>query len=201
MGIPAHVAGFKPFGYHTEVAGTVIQSNIPGVNGQRIGLSELLYTAAATAHTLSLMYPGSSAGCKNSAASAAAAAQKVINVVDNPLDPAGNAAAAGDWVAYQDADGVWNFDTVAGVVAKAVTMTSNIVTAGIAAGGLVRFFGVAGDLNCFQLAATANATTEYGNGRLILVHPDRGEPMIMQSDNGTNAGFLLNALFLYLDNK
>ncbi len=201
MSIPAHVAGFQPFGYHTENAGTVIQENIGGVNGQRIALSEILYTAAATAHTLSLMYPGSSTGCKNTASVAAAAAQKDITVTNNPLDPAGNAAAAGDWVAYQDATGVWNFDTVANVVGKVVTMSNNIVAAGIAAGGLVRFFGVAADLNCAQLACGANATTEYGNGRLVWVHLDKSEPLILQSNNATNAGFLLNALFLYLDNK
>jgi len=201
MGIPAHVAGFQSNGYKTQNAATVIQFNLPGVNGQRLGLSELLYLAAATAHTATLMVPGSSAGCKNSASAAAAAGQKVINVVSDPLDPSGNAAAAADWVAYQDASGTWNFDTVNGVVGKAVTMTNNIVAAGIAAGGLVRFFGVAGDLNGAQLSLPASSTTEYGNGRLVWVHPDRSEPAILQINNITNAGFHLNSLFLYLDNK
>lgn len=198
MSVPAYVTGFKTFGYHTESAGTVIQSNIPGQSGRRIGLIELLYTAAATAHTASLMYAPDLAGCRTTASAAAASGQAVLNVTDAPTDPAGNAVASGDHIAYQLSDGTWEFNTVASLAVKAITLTNNIGTPGVAIGGLVRIFGVVADGAIINFAMAAAATTEYGAGKLVAAMPIVGDPAILQVNNVTNAGFLLNALFVYM---
>mgnify|MGYP006304702049 CR=1 FL=1 len=55
MSVPAYVTGFKTIGKHTELADTIIQEDIAGQEGRRIGLIELLYLASTTAHVASLM--------------------------------------------------------------------------------------------------------------------------------------------------
>lgn len=198
MGNLAFIRDTKSFGYHTETAGTVIQENVPGKDGLRIGLEYLGYTAAATAHTLAVLYPGSLAGCRTTADGAAAASQKDILCADAPTDPAGNAAASGDHIAYQVSDGTWEFNTVASISTKTITLTNNIATA-LLDGAKVRIFGVVGDGQNFRFAAGAAGTSTFSNNQTIVKVDStfEGDPVILQSDNATNAGFLLSAMFSY----
>lgn len=210
MSIPANVQKLLPFGYKTENAATIIQLNVPGLTGFRAALLNLVYTAAATAHTISLLFPATTAygkapaaatlaGSKNTAASAAAAGQAVINVTSAPKDPAGNATASGDIIAYECTDGTWEFNTVSSLDTLAITCGTNLAKA-VAAGAKVRILGIAADGYVMQLAAGANATKEFHNyGNILLAHPDVGEPCVIQSNNATNAGFILNALVAYIN--
>ncbi len=207
----AYNYGFEVCDYHTEIAGTVIDETIQAKNNCRLALLYLAYLCAATAHTISLMYAKDNASyagsSRNTTSAAALSGQAVINVTTTPRDPAGNAAAASDIVAYQLTDGTWEFNTIASVATKAITHNANItgVDAGaggtaIAAGAKYLIFGVVGDGACLKLKATASVQKEFLNyGLPVLVHPYVGEPFYVTIDNGTNAGFLMNALFGHLD--
>lgn len=191
----AYIYSFLTKGYKTAIAGTTIDYPIPAVDGQRLALIEADITCSTTVHTLSVMYPGSSSGCRNTCNGGAAAGQAVVNVTNNPLDSLGNAAAASDIVAYQLTDGTWEFNTVASVVAKAVTMSNNLVGA-IAAGGRVVFFGVVGDGSCYKFKGTASAQKQIQNyGSIVAISPYSGDPMYVTDDNVTAAGSIDNLLF------
>lgn len=208
MGIPAHVYGFRSFDYHTESAGTAIVEYIDPIDGARLVLMNLAYTAAATAHTASLMHAGGAGGTgsRNLTSALALSGQKVINVVNTPLDPAGNAAAANDVIAFQLTDGTWEWDTIASVATKAITCTNNItgVDAGgggtaIAEGAKVMILGVVSDGVSEKISLPASTLTEYGKGQLTIAHPYVGEPWMLSINNETNAGFLWNALFAHIN--
>lgn len=211
MGLGAFIAGFEVCDYHTETAGTVIDEAIQAKDDQRLALAALSYLCGATAHTLSFMYAKDAAAyagsSRNTTSALALSGQAVINVTTTPRDPAGNAVAANDIIAYQLTDGTWEFNTVASVATKAITMNSNItgVDAGaggtaIAAGAKVMIFGVVGDGACLKLKATASVQKDWiGYGTPVLVHPYVGEPFYVTIDNGTNDGFLMNALFAHIN--
>jgi hypothetical protein len=208
MSIPAHVYGFRSFDYHTEAANTAIVEYIDPIDGARLVVMNLSYTAAATAHTASLMHAGGvgGTGSRNVASALALSGQKVINVVNTPLDPAGNGAAASDVIAFQLIDGTWEWDTVASVAVKAITCSNNItgVDAGaggtaIAAGAKVMILGVVADAVAEQISLPAATLVEYGKGELTIAHPYVGEPWMLSITNATNAGFLWNALFAHIN--
>jgi len=197
MSVPAYVHAFKTFGYHTETAGTTIDEEVPGRDGERLALISAYVTAAATAHTMYLMY-AEGTGSRNTTSAVAAAAQKVVNVTDTPKSPAGDAAAASDIVAYKLAGGTWEFNTIASVATKAITLTNNVGTGGIASGAQFLILGIAGDGANFPLAIPASAQAEFGPGELVVVHPYASEPFYVQDSNGTNAGSIDNLVFAYL---
>jgi len=205
MFIGAYASGFVVKDYHTETAGTTIDEEIPGRNGQRLALVAVDYLAAATAHTLSVLHPGTSAGSRNTTSAAALSGQKVIACTTAPTDPAGNATAANDIIAFQLTDGNWEFDTVASLAGSNITCTNNItgVDAGaggtaIASGGRIVIFGVVGDGYCFNVHCTASVVTRYVN-TLIAVAPFKGDPLYVTVTNATNAGFLNNLVFAYIN--
>lgn len=193
----AFIEGFFVCDYHTETAGTVIDEQIPGMNGKRLTVIDFEYLAAATAHIASFLFPGASAGCRTYTTALAASGQKVINVNDTPLDPAGNAAAASDIVAYQCTDGSWEFNTIASVATKAITHGTNLAK-NVAAGGLYRIFGVVGDGCCQKLYCTASVVTSK-HGYFSVIHPYTGDPMYLTITNATNAGFLYGANCAYIN--
>lgn len=210
MGIPAHVYGFVTKDYHTETAATPIAETIDAVDGERLVLMGLQYLCGSTAHTISLMhaadaaaYPGSA---RNTASALALSGQAVINVTNTPRDPAGNAAAANDIIAFQLTDGTWEWDTIASVATKAITCTNNIVGVDVGAGGTaiaagakVLILGIAADGACQVLTTPASVVTTYGPGELVLQHPYFGEPWYLYDGNATAAGFLYHAQFAYIN--
>jgi hypothetical protein len=196
MSVPAYVTAFKTFGYHAELADTTIDEEVPGRDGERLALIEALVTAGGTAHTLYIMY-AEGTGSRNTASAIAAADQKDLVCTDAPKDPAGNAAAASDIIAYETAAG-WEFNTIASLDTKTITLTNNIASA-VPAGAKVMVFGVAADGANFQLAVGASAQSEFGKGSLCVVHPYSGEPFYVQDNNATAAGSIDNLVFAYLN--
>ena len=193
--INAWVSGFAtPVDYHTEAAGTAITENIQARDGKRLALIGYAVTAAATAHTLSIMYAG---GTRTTTSAAAATGQKVINVTDAPKDPAGNAIAANDIVAYQVTGGTWEFNTVASLATLAVTHGTNVAVA-VLSGAAYRIFGVVGDgaLYAFNIAASAQ-TSAYGS--IYAIAPHKGDPLYVSDNNATNAGSIDHMLFAYIN--
>jgi hypothetical protein len=198
MGIGAYISGFEFVDYHTELAGTAITENIQAQDAKRLALVSAIFTCAGTAHNLRFMFARGT-GSRNTTSAGAAAGQAVINTVDNPLDPAGNAAANNDVIAYQCTDGTWEFNLVQGIVAKAVTCQANLVKA-VAAGAKVMIFGVVADASYLTLHGLANTQNFFqSRGAPVLAHPFIGEPFYLYDLNDAAAGSLDNIVFAHID--
>lgn len=184
-------------GKKTEAAATRIRALVPGDRHGFTYLTFLRYTAAATAHTLTMMR-----GHSFSRTTTAIASGVTVVVEDALTDAAGNALAAADVVAIQLADDSWHLGVVdtggwnAGT--KTITLTAGTTltgTVGVAAGGRVISYGVAGDSGHanYTLTAGASATTNYpavANSGPLAKSAQRNEPIIVDSDNATAAGTL-----------
>lgn len=186
MGVNFFPYGIKTYGYHTESSGTTIDEEIPGGSG-RTAILQLGYTGGGTAHTLVVMY-AEGAGSRNHADGDQASGQKDLVCEVDPKDPAGNAAASGDIVAYELKNGTWEFNTVDSVSSATITLNNNISAPGIADGAKVNVIGASGDGAEFQLLAEASAQKIWGGDYPVLACPYPGEPMYLQSPNGTDAG-------------
>jgi hypothetical protein len=194
----AFIEGFKTVDYHTETAATAISEQIQGMNGQRLALLFYSIATLTTAHTLRLLETGSLAGARNSTTAAAAAAQKVINVTTTPTDPAGNAAAASDIVAYQCSDGSWEFNTIASVATLAITHSTNLAKA-VLIGAPYLIFGVAGDNYGQTFTLTASVTNVSPAVPLVAVNPYVGDPWYVYIANATAASVIQSMLFAYIN--
>lgn len=197
MSVPAYVYDFFTCDYHTETAGTAITEQIPGKDGKRLALIDGRVTAAGTAHTLSLMY-AEGTGSRNTNSALAAAGQAHIITTDAPKDPAGNAAANNDVIAYQCSDGTWEFNLVSSISGNDITLQANLVKA-CPAGAKVNIFGVVGDNKSFKFAIAASVQNKYGEGRICAVHPYFGEPWYVHDGNATAAGSIDQLVFAYIN--
>lgn len=224
MGVTTGLGSAHAYGKLTQSAGTAIVRLIEGRAGTIARLRYLSYTAGATAHTLTVMRPLN----KTCFTVLAAAGQAVVNIQANPgsyaalaqngvtIRTADNLLAGSDYVAYQCADKTWVVDTVSSISSLAVTLTTNLPTGGVLAGGVLWFFGAITDTNPGealahpQLALGASATTTFGSvtdnyagflGSLPPYSPlgmtGLGEPMLLHSGNATNAGTLDSVSVLY----
>lgn len=198
MGNLAYIHSLKTFGQHTEAANTIIQENIQGKEGITACMLRTAITTGATAHTASFMY-AEGTGTRSVTTAAAAAAQKDMSVSVAPKDPAGNAAAANDVIAYVVTGGAWEFNTVASIAASVITLTTNIAVA-VLEGAKVRIFGIIADGAVMTLTCTAaGAPNEWGDGDPMIVCPYVGDPMVMQIDNATNASTLEHMLCAWIN--
>ena len=205
MSINAFIFSYLAKDYHTETLGTAIDEEIPGQNGKRLALVGFDYLCGSTAHTLKVLHCGSVAGSRNTMSALAVSGQAVLNVTTNPTDPAGAATASGDIIAFQLTDGTWEFDTVSSLATKAITMTNNITgldsgggATAIAAGAAVRIFGVIGDGFNFTFGLAASVVTHFDD-TILCQAPFVGDPLYVYDGNETNAGFINNLLFAYIN--
>jgi hypothetical protein len=183
-------------GRKTETAATRIRVLCPGDPHGYTYLTFLRYTAAATAHALTAMR-----GQTHAKATVAADAAAVAITVDTAmLDGAGNALAANDLVAIELDNGDWHLGIVDtsgwNGTTKVITLTSGTaIPAGrsVLVGAAVVSYGVAGDANHanFIFTGTASVTTNFpavANAGPICKGSARNSPIIVDSDNATNAG-------------
>lgn len=190
--------GGNSLGRVTQSSGTVINRLVPPRRGAFTRVTKIVYTAAATAHTLTAMR---SLGTTTLSA-AAAASQAVINLTADP-GPSGNGIAANDYLAIENDDGTVFLDTVSSVSSLAITMTTNLATA-LSAGQRVWFFGVAANTDPKLLAAhtaftlTASVTTTYSEPVVgVIASHEENEPILLQSNNATNAGTLEQVTWIH----
>ena len=205
MGINAYVSSYLAKDYHTETLGTAIDEEIPGQNGKRLALVGFDYLCGSTAHTLKVLHCGSVAGSRTVTSALAVSGQKVIAAAVAPTDPAGNATASGDIIAFQLTDGTWEFDTVASLSTLNITCTNNITgldsgggATAIAAGGAIRIFGVIGDGYNFTFGLTASVVTHFDD-TILCQAPFVGDPLYVSNANPTAQSFQNNLLFAYIN--
>lgn len=199
MSIPAYVTGFLTKGYHTETTGTAITEELPANASGRLAVINGSYTTDDSAETLSFMYADGT-GSRTTAASEAASGQADITTSEAPKDPAGNAAASGDVVAYRVDNGTWEFNTVSSVSGSTITFNNNLARK-VLEGDEVNVIGAQGDGAEIQLRAAASGTHEFGNGEIAVVHPYKGEPMYLSASNSGTSDSQLDFLVLVLLDK
>lgn len=223
----------------TQNAGTVIRTLVPPPSSHRspplvykkfnnrpnwlaagrTHLTSLIYTSAATAHTVTLLRP-----CNYTYFNGAVAKNSTTFIIsDDPgvystnykypmpqgatveANVADNAIAGSDLVAYQLIDGTWVVDLVSSLSGLTLTMTTatpNITGGGIADGQVLFFFGIVGDTDpatglahakCVTTASTTNVDLLNGitGAGFSALHP--GDPMLIISNNASNAGTLVSA--------
>lgn len=141
----------RHYGSITQSAGTAIVRLVEPMKGAVSTITEIQYTAGATAHTLTVLRPLN----KTYTTAAAAASQAVINIQFDPgkysswgtINTADNLIAANDYVVYELADGTYYVDTVSSVSGLAITMTNNIGTATVLKGAPFWWYGITTDTN------------------------------------------------------
>lgn len=214
------INGAVAFPSKTANAGTIITQVIPPRKDCYANLAAVVYTAAATAHTLTVMRPFN----WTTFTADAAASQAVVNIAadpgtyssgglkDNPGNytpsVANNGIAANDFVVYELPDGNFTLDTVSSVSSLAVTLSNNVPTGGVRKGMKLWFFGIITNTNpltgvahaTWALADSATTTLEPTAGVPLLRTTHKDHPMILHSGNATNAGTLVRASAFYTKN-
>jgi len=190
----AFIETFRTVDYHTEAANTAIDEQIQCSAGQRLALLFYSIVTSTTAHVLYLLQTGALAGARNSTTAAASAAQKIINVTTTPTDPAGNAAAASDIVAYRCTDGSWEFNTIASVATLAITHTNNLAKA-VASGAAYLIFGTVAHGSYQSFTLTASVTNVSPAVPIVAVNPYVGDPWYVTIPNATAASVIQTMLF------
>jgi hypothetical protein len=184
----------------TQTAGTVITQVVPpNTKGGRAVITNVAYVCAATAHTLTFM----KALGQTVATAAAASGQAVVNVEAKTfLD---QTVAANDFAVVQHSDGTYGVYLVSSVSSLAITFASNL-TAAVADNAKIWWFGAAAEAQHQQILVTASVRNDYadpiagvsqsGYGPTTIsstVYSGRsgiGDPIIVHSNNATNAGLL-----------
>jgi hypothetical protein len=188
-------------GQATEAAATRIRVLLPGKRRNYTYLTFLQYKSLGTAHTVTIMRGQSYTTC----ATAVAEAGTALVVTSALLDGAGNALAANDLVAFECVDGSWQVDIIAGWVVGTKTITLAVGPAtgsgGIAVGGRVISYGIAGDSGhaAYTLLPPVSATTNFPpvlSGPLARSR-QKNEPIILDSDNATAAGIFMQSNVVY----
>ena len=197
MSINAFISSYLTKDYHTETQGTAIDESVAGQNGKRLALVGMDYLCGSTAHSLVIMHSGILAGSRTTASAAAAISQAVLNVTDAPVSPAGDAVASGDIIAYQVTGGGWEFNTVASLSTKAITLTNNIAIA-VLSGAKVRIFGIIADGANFVIGLTASVVTHFDD-TVLCQAPFVGDPLYVTNANATAASFQNYLLFAYIN--
>lgn len=213
------VYGMRGYGKLTQSAGTVITRLVEPTRGAFTRLTSVWYNCSTTAHTLTVMRP---LGLTTFSANAAAS-QAVVNVAADPGDYSNttvsdNLIAASDFVVYESAySGRYVLDTVSSVSSLAITLTTNLPTGGVVAGGKFWFFGIITDTNPADGLAHPQYTlpastvtylgTDAGEGMFGFVGTIPGttgsnltgmyEPIIVHSGNATAAGVLEKVTAIY----
>lgn len=200
MGLP--IKHTRTFGRVTQTAGTIIRLLIPPVRGLTTVITGLEYLPAATAHTLTILQ----ALGKTTLSAAAAASQAVVNITADPgattslffpTNVAAGALAASDKVVIRQGNGIFQYNTVSSISTLAVTLASNLDYA-TPAGAEFWYFGVAANGHPAELTVASTLYSKQNpNGLWASLYP--GDPLIIESDNATNAGFLERVDVAYCD--
>jgi hypothetical protein len=184
----------------TATADTVINAIAPASPNGYTQVSRYRYSPGSADHVVTGMRPIG----KTYIAADAAASQAVIRLLADPgasISPT-NLIAAGDYLVIKNNDGTFVAVKVSSVSGLSITLTANLSKA-LSAGNEVWFYGVKTDTDPVTglahpkwTLATGDVRTLSGdsNGLLIASH-EANQPILMQSDNVTDAGTLLEMVY------
>lgn len=204
---------FRALGGHhasklTATAGTAITGLIPPRRGAFTRLCRILFRPGATAHTVTML---KALGQTTLAVAAAASATSItISADPGTGSPSGNLANS-DWICVELDDGSFFLSAISSL--STLTMTVGALPAAAAAGNRVWTFGVPGDHASSQTTAkpnpitgssflsTASVMNDWGDaGAGICQSLNQDEPMMVHSNNATNAGTIEQVSAAYTQN-
>lgn len=196
--------GGNGHGGATQNAGTLIQFVVPSRGNQITRVTRLSYLDSGTAHTITIMRPIG----RTTVAGAAAVGQTLLNFTSEPGLGA-NTLAANDFVVIQEKDGIQRVYKISAVPTSypgQVTLASNLVAGCLGNEpvwnyGITTDTGVDGNAHPFftSLATSAIQTfTDSDSGIVAGFKP--GDPLLLNSNNATNAGKLSNIVWCYTPN-
>ncbi len=179
--------------HHTESSGVAITELIPPKANCKARLLKLVYTPGATVHDIVVMKPLEQV--LTTAAAAAAATALVLNVASFT----GQNLASGDYVAVEHSDGTYGLYLVSALAT--LTITINALTKAVNAGAKVYIFGSPTETYHYTYKTVASTRTEIGVDEAGIgvtgfisdgtySRTGLGDPLMVYSANGTNAGTL-----------
>ena len=178
------------FDYQTQSAGTAIVELIPPLARYRSRLDTLVYTPAATAHDLILMK------AINEVITTAAAAASDTSLVLSSASFGADTIASGDYLVVEHADGTYGVYLASGL--STLTVTINALAKAVNAGAKVWIMGAPGDSTYHLTIKTVASTKEVHESISGLIESGYdigtysrdgiGDPLLVYSANGTNAG-------------
>jgi hypothetical protein len=181
----------------TQTAGTEITRLVwPRKNcWSKVGFA--LYTAGATAHTLSFCPTvGDELFCTEKAESG----QAVLKVNKLNTDPSGGAVANTDWFSVQHEDGTYGEYKVSSVSGFAITFTGNL-SKDVLTKARVFYHAAPADhaTNRAFLTTASVDNTLPGDGQRAqaCISTQKDHPILVVSNNATNAGNLRMLSFSY----
>jgi hypothetical protein len=186
---------------HTETAGTVITELIPPREDSRVRLTKLVYTAGATAHDIVIMKS------LQKVRTTAAAVSTATTIVVSSASFVGTSIASGDYLCVEHEDGTFGLYLASGL--STLTVTINALTKGVPSGADVWIFGSpTGDASYHcTLKSVASTRIEFADptsGICETGYDDgsysstgAGDPMMVYSANGTNAGAINQGSAIY----
>ena len=185
------------FGSSTQTAGTAITRAIPPRVGTRAHVSGFSYTAAATAHTVTMLTVLDT----KSVASEAAASQAVVALNSIPTAADGSILAANDYLILQYEDGSWEPHLVSSLSGLNVTVSASF-SKKILKGSTAYFMGAPGDHSNRQYTIDASQTfTIAGSTDRVCAAAAtaKNQPILVHSNNATNAGILRWVAYSYAE--
>lgn len=173
----------------TETAGTAITRVVPARGGEWGFVTGFNYRPAATAHTLTFLTEQSRTTVATEAA--AAGATITVNGLPDAFDDA--VLANTDWLVVVDEFGYQLAYLISSVAGSVITVgTPAALTTKLLAGSIVYLMGTPADHANRQFLTVASADNPfYGNKDMRAATSSRtGSPILVHSDNATNAGNL-----------
>jgi hypothetical protein len=175
------------YGVTTANAGTAFLRLVEPRRNSKARVTSMNYRSGSTAHTLTVMKPVGT----TVAPEGADKDQKDI-LLENASPFAGEALAASDYLAWENADGGFNYDTVASLSDKTVTLTNN-VPVDIPPGALVWAFYEVGRSAHQVHSPAASTTTLFSDAISGVAEPNNFyQPLLIHSNNATAQSWLVN---------
>lgn len=187
------------YGNKTASLDVPITRVIPPRTGARAKVASWRYTAAGTAHTLTMMPALDSA----KVATEAAVSATTLTVDDQLVGLDGGVIAAADWIVVQLEDGTWVTATVSSVSGNIITVAAAFsATKKVLKNSKVYFMGAPADHTDRQFVLTASTSTEFIGSDLRVCSGTAAmndEPLLVHVDNITAAGNLRWVAYVYGD--
>lgn len=175
------------YGVTTQSANTAILRLVEPRRNSKARVTSMNYRSGSTAHTLTVMKV-----VATTTAPAGAAADQTDIVLATGSPVSGEALAASDYLAWENANGGFNFGVVSSLAGSTVTMSANVPVA-IPAGALVWAFYEVGRATHQVFSPAASVTTLLADAIAgVAEPPDFYQPLLIHSNNATAQSWLVN---------
>lgn len=182
------------YGTTTQTAGTAITRVIPPKATGRACVGNWKYTAAATAHTITMMVTLA----QTTVASEAASGATTVTLTTIPTAADGSILAANDFLIMQYEDGSWASFLVSSLSGLVVTVPA--LAQKILKNSVAYFMGAPGDHASRQFTVPASGTYDFIASDFRIRAATGllpGQPILVHSNNATNAGTMYHTSYYY----